>query len=413
MLSLKNHPADHITANKDGAADPGFGVYIHWPFCLSKCPYCDFNSHVRETVDQARWRAALVRELTHQASLTTDRQVSSIFFGGGTPSLMPKETVAAVIDTVYELWPVADNIEITLEANPTSIEIDKFRDFKAAGINRVSIGVQSLRDDDLLALGRTHSAAEAMRAIETARSVFDRYSFDLIYARSQQTPDQWASELTEALTHAGAHMSLYQLTIEPGTAFYTRHQRGDLPIPEDEVAAEFYAVTQDIMNAAGLPAYETSNHAAPGQQSAHNLTYWRYGSYIGCGPGAHGRLLLDNNRYATRTHLAPEKWHDLVEQQGHGAHPFERLSARQQAEEWLMMGLRLFDGINLDQCEVLTGYPARQLLDQKMVDMLCDSGHLSAKGNTLSATAQGMLCLNAVLGKIISDPDLTPAVPAD
>lgn len=405
MLSLKDKPTDKPTENSTDTVDSGFGVYIHWPFCLSKCPYCDFNSHVRETIDQARWRAALVRELTHQASLTEDRQVTSIFFGGGTPSLMPAETVAAVIDTIYDLWPVAENIEITLEANPTSIEIDKFHDFKAAGVNRVSIGVQSLRDDDLLALGRTHSAAEALRAIDTARRVFDRYSFDLIYARSHQTPDQWASELTEALTHAGAHMSLYQLTIEPGTAFYTRHQRGDLPIPEDDTAAEFYAVTQEIMSAAGLPAYETSNHAAPGEQSAHNLTYWRYGSYIGCGPGAHGRVLLDHKRYATRTHLAPESWLDLVEQQGHGAHPFEVLSPRQQAEEWLMMGLRLFEGINLDQCQALTGYPANQLLEAKMVDMLCDSGHLSAKGNILAATPQGMLCLNAVLAKIISEAE--------
>lgn len=395
MLSLKK--------SDQALNSSGFGLYIHWPFCLSKCPYCDFNSHVRETVDQARWRAALLREMAHFAAMTEGQRIDSIFFGGGTPSLMPAETVAAVIEAAGDLWPMADNIEITLEANPTSTEIDKFRDFRTAGVNRVSIGVQALRDEALQALGRTHSAGEALRAIETARAVFDRYSFDLIYARSQQTPDQWAAELTEALPYADGHMSLYQLTIEPGTAFFTRHQRGELPIPEDESAAEFYDVTQEIMTAAGLPAYETSNHAAPGAESAHNLIYWRYGAYIGCGPGAHGRLLKQGTRLATRTHLAPERWLELVEDKGHGTHPFETLSKRQQAEEWLMMGLRLFEGIDLDECEALTGYSADALLDMSKVEMLCESGHLISQANKITATPQGMLCLNAVLSKIITD----------
>ena len=326
--------------------DDLFGLYIHWPFCLSKCPYCDFNSHVREHIDQEKFKTAFVRELEYYAQLTNHLPVSSIFFGGGTPSLMPADTVAAIIDTAQKNWHFKNDIEITLEANPTSTEVEKFHDFKAAGVNRVSLGVQSLRDDELQKLGREHSAAQAIRAIETSQNVFDRSSFDLIYAREGQTLKAWEAELREGLTYADAHMSLYQLTIEPGTAFHTRFQRGDLTIPDDETAAEFYELTQSMMGDAGLPAYEVSNHAKPGEESRHNLIYWHYGQYAGIGPGAHGRIDIDGTRHATRAHRAPESWADKVLEKGQGAHPFECLNKVEQAQEALMMGLRLTGGIH-------------------------------------------------------------------
>ena len=322
-----------------------FGVYIHWPFCKSKCPYCDFNSHVHDKIDHAQWRDAYLKDLSHWAELTGVQMVTSIFFGGGTPSLMKPDVVADIIAAIQQKWRVSNDCEITLEANPTSIEIDKLRGFRDAGVNRVSIGVQSLRAADLKFLGREHSPHEAMRAIDMAAKIFDRFSFDLIYARPQQTVAAWTEELHEALSHAGKHLSLYQLTIEQGTPFHTRHARGEFVVPEQNLAADLYDVTQDIMNAAGLPAYEVSNHAASGEESRHNLVYWRYDDYVGIGPGAHGRVTLDGKKYATRAHRAPEKWLELVCQSGHGLMPQEEVSPESQFQERLMMGLRLSEGV--------------------------------------------------------------------
>src|SRR5262245_38165171 len=282
------------------ADDPGFGLYVHWPFCLSKCPYCDFNSHVRAAIDHSRWRAALLRELDHYAAHTRGRRLTSIFFGGGTPSLMEPATVAAVIERAAEHWPLASDVEITLEANPTSVEAGKFAAFRTSGVNRVSLGVQALNDADLKFLGRHHSAAEARAAIDIARRHFARYSFDLIYARPGQSAAAWRSELAEAVGLAGDHLSVYQLTIEPETVFGAAHRRGELAVPREEEAAALFELTQERLGEAGLPAYEISNHARPGGESRHNLTYWRYGDYVGIGPGAHGRLTVGSEKLATR-----------------------------------------------------------------------------------------------------------------
>ena len=287
-----------------------FALYVHWPFCLSKCPYCDFNSHVRESINQDRWRAALLREVDHAAEREAPGfgPLTSIFFGGGTPSLMEPATAAAVIGRAAERWGLAPDVEITLEANPTSVETGRLADFRAAGVNRVSLGVQALDDDALKALGRAHGAAEALEAVRIARRLFARTSFDLIYARPGQTPSMWRDELRRALAEAGEHLSLYQLTIEPGTAFHTQHRRGELAIPDENDAAILYEITQNIMSEAGLPAYEISNHAAPGAESRHNLVYWRYGDYAGIGPGAHGRITRAGHTTAYRRQRAPERW---------------------------------------------------------------------------------------------------------
>lgn len=323
-------------------------LYIHWPYCLAKCPYCDFNSHVAASIDHDRWAAAYLRGLEYYADLLPGRQIGSIFFGGGTPSLMAPDTVEVIITAVQKHWHISNDIEITLEANPTSIEADKFAAFRAAGVNRVSVGVQALDDPALKFLGREHSAAEARRAVQIAANTFDRFSFDLIYARPEQSLNDLRSELTQALEIAGEHLSLYQLTIERNTPFYNAHRLGHFMMPEEGLAADFYDLTQDIMEEAGLPAYEVSNHARPGAESRHNLTYWRYGDYIGLGPGAHGRLILDGIKHATREHQAPEIWLERTETKGSAAHPFEALSAEDQALERLMMGLRLREGIEID-----------------------------------------------------------------
>jgi putative oxygen-independent coproporphyrinogen III oxidase len=338
------------------SAEPGFGVYVHWPFCAQKCPYCDFNSHVRfGGIDEARFRAAFLRELEHTAQRTGPRVVSSIFFGGGTPSLMQPETVGAILDRIGELWSVAPDAEITLEANPGSVEAGRFRGYRAAGVNRVSLGVQSLRDDILKSLGRIHSVAEAKAAIEIARKTFDRFSFDLIYARPKQTVAQWREELSEALAIAGEHLSLYQLTIEPETPFAALHAAGKLVVPDEDAAFGLFDVTQELTASANLPAYEISNHAAPSEESRHNLLYWRYGEYAGIGPGAHGRLLLDGARYATSTERNPEGWASRVELDGHGVVDETRLSRAEEADEMLLMGLRLAEGLDLDRLERLCG----------------------------------------------------------
>nr|WP_162488080.1 radical SAM family heme chaperone HemW [Azospirillum lipoferum] len=384
------------------ASDPGFAVYVHWPFCKSKCPYCDFNSHVRERVDHDRWRAGLLRELDHYADLTAGRTVTSIFFGGGTPSLMEPATVGAIIDRVAQRWPVAERLEVTLEANPTSVEADKFRAFRTAGINRVSLGIQALDDASLKFLGRQHNAAEATGAIELAARTFDRFSFDLIYARPGQTVAAWQAELARALDYAVGHLSVYQLTIEEGTAFYPMHARGDLVLPDEDLAGDLYEATQSQLTAAGLPAYEISNHARPGEESRHNLTYWRYGDYVGIGPGAHGRLTLDGEKFATRAHRAPEIWLERVERDGHGASAPDPIDHDARGTELLMMGLRLSEGVWLARLVEESGRTLDDFVEPAALSRLIEGGFLIRDRDRLSATSEGLQRLNAVLSAILA-----------
>ncbi len=373
------------------------GVYIHWPFCLSKCPYCDFNSHVRESVSHEAWRAAFVASIDHYAELLPDRYVSSIYFGGGTPSLMESETVRAIIDKVQSVWRFSNDIEITLEANPTSIEMQRFKGFKEAGINRVSVGVQALNDDDLLFLGRKHNVNEALKALDIAKENFERYSYDLIYARPNQTLKEWRQELERAVKYAGEHISLYQLTIERGTPFFQDYSRGDFSIPGEELSADFYNLTQEIMGDAGLPAYEVSNHAAAGQESRHNLTYWNYGDYVGIGPGAHGRITLNGKKMATRDHRVPEIWLERVKEKGSGAHPFEEVPASDQFSEALMMGLRLRDGVSLPALETLGKCSWQEYIDEARLKTSIKEGWARHSGDNLNLTREGLLRLNALL----------------
>ncbi|CAO3352626.1 Oxygen-independent coproporphyrinogen-III oxidase-like protein YggW [Azospirillum melinis] len=391
-----------MTMSDPGFPGPGFAVYVHWPFCKSKCPYCDFNSHVRERVDHDRWRAGLLRELDHYADLTAGRTVTSIFFGGGTPSLMEPSTVGAIVDRVARRWTVADGLEVTLEANPTSVEADKFRAFRSAGINRVSLGIQALDDASLKFLGREHNAAEATGAIELAARTFDRFSFDLIYARPGQTVAAWQAELARALDYAVGHLSVYQLTIEQGTAFYPLHARGDLVLPDEDLAGDLYEATQSQLTAAGLPAYEISNHARPGEESRHNLTYWRYGDYVGIGPGAHGRLTLDGEKFATRAHRAPEIWLERVERDGHGAAAPDPIDRDARGTELLMMGLRLTEGVRLARLTEETGRSLDDFVDPAALSRLIDGGFLTRDADRLVATPEGLQRLNAVLGAILA-----------
>ncbi|HYF53283.1 MAG TPA: radical SAM family heme chaperone HemW [Salinarimonas sp.] len=376
----------------------GFGVYIHWPFCASKCPYCDFNSHVRHRpVDETRFLAAFRREIAHMAALAPGRSVGSIFFGGGTPSLMAPATVGALLDAVAGAWSLAPGAEITLEANPTSVEAGRFRGYRAAGINRVSLGVQALDDADLRRLGRLHSAAEALAAVRIAASTFERFSFDLIYARPHQTPEAWRAELEEAIAHAVEHLSLYQLTIEPDTWFERLFKAGRLPVPDSDAARALWDVTQETCERHGLPAYEISNHARPGAESRHNLVYWRYGEYAGIGPGAHGRLVTPDGRLATSTEKHPETWLSLVERDGHGMAETERLSAEAQGDEFLLMGLRLREGIDPDVYRALAGKP----LDTRRVADLVGDGLIAREaGGRLAVTPAGFPVLDAVVADL-------------
>lgn len=378
-----------------------FGIYIHWPFCKAKCPYCDFNSHVNETIDHERWAEAYLREIDHVAEMTKKRRVTSVFFGGGTPSLMQPQTVERILEHINKVWTVTDDVEVTLEANPTSIEAQKFLDFKNAGINRVSVGVQSLRDDDLKFLGREHSVQEALSALKIANDIFDRVSFDLIHARPEQKISDWKEELQEAVQYAKGHLSLYQLTIEQGTPFYTQHARGDFRVPEQDQAGEFYEVTQEILEKAGLPAYEISNHAVKGQESAHNLTYWRYGDYAGIGPGAHGRLSLQDKKFATRTHRAPDIWLKKVAHDGHGYHPFEEVDVSERLTEMMMMGLRLRDGISLKDIKRETDQDWRMVLVQEKIQHLVDENFLELTKTHLRPTQNGMQRLNGILSYLL------------
>ena len=378
-----------------------FGVYVHWPFCASKCPYCDFNSHVREAVDHQAWRISFIQEIRYYAALTSGRTVTSIFFGGGTPSLMEPETVRAVIDEVQKCWHISNDCEITLEANPTSIEAEKFRAFRQAGINRVSVGVQALDEGSLKFLGRKHNVRDAVKAIEIARENFDRFSFDLIYARPEQSMKEWQQELEKALQLSNGHLSLYQLTIEKGTPFFTQHHRGDFKIPEDDEAGVLYEGTQDILGKAGLPAYEVSNHAIAGQESSHNMAYWRYADYIGIGPGAHGRITLGDKKQGTRGHRAPEIWLQRVGEQGHGGHKFEEISRPQRFTEALMMGLRLREGVALAQLSEESGKNWQDCLDRKRLQILIDEHMLVLTDKRLCPTDAGRQRLNAVLGYLL------------
>jgi putative oxygen-independent coproporphyrinogen III oxidase len=375
-----------------------FGIYVHWPFCKAKCPYCDFNSHVRhEAVDSNSFAEALVTELTYMASRTAGRTVSSIFFGGGTPSLMPPKAVALVLDGIAALWPVLSDAEITLEANPTSVEAENFRGYRSAGVNRVSVGVQSLFEDDLKALGRQHTPDEALAAFRLAAKIFPRVSFDLIYARPRQTLDSWRAELTRALAEQQGHMSLYQLTIEPETRYADLYAAGNLKIPGDDLAADLYDLTQELTTKAGLPCYEISNHAKPGHESQHNLLYWRYGEYVGVGPGAHGRLVDGHATYATATEKHPETWRQLVQTQGHGLIQDEKTDAAAQAREMLLMGLRIGEGIDLNRYEALAG----KAMDQSKITAMTDLGMVEMRDNArLAATASGRRLLNAVIAEL-------------
>jgi putative oxygen-independent coproporphyrinogen III oxidase len=377
--------------------EPGFALYIHWPFCKSKCPYCDFNSHVRDGIEQARWRQALLAELDHAAAETPGRRVTSIFFGGGTPSLMDPATVAALIDRAASRWGMDDDVEVTLEANPTSVESARFAALRQAGVNRLSLGVQALDDAALRFLGRGHNAAEALQAIALAGRHFARYSFDLIYARPGQTLAQWQGELARAITLAGDHLSVYQLTIEPGTAFATAYARRDWVLPEDELAGELFEATQAALGTAGLAAYEVSNHARPGGECRHNLTYWRYGDYVGIGPGAHGRVTAGPDKRATRRYRAPETWLAAVERQGHGLEEQVSLSAAERADEMLMMGLRLAEGVGRARFRAETDAEIEALLDSGRLADLVNGGFLVQDSQGLRATPAGRQRLNAVL----------------
>lgn len=393
-----------VSANKAASSiappetEGGFAVYVHWPFCQSKCPYCDFNSHVTANVDQVRWGRALTRELRHMRDLTGPRRVRSVFFGGGTPSLMLPQTVDTVLQEIASLWSMEEGAEITLEANPTSVEAERFRGYRAAGVNRLSLGVQSLDDAELKFLGRLHTADEALAAIALARETFPRLSFDLIYARPGQTRETWERELRAAIAHAADHLSLYQLTIEAGTAFARLYEKGTFTLPDDEAAAELYQLTGEICAEAGLSAYEVSNYAKEGAASRHNLVYWRYGDYAGVGPGAHGRVSVDGSRLATATHRLPGAWIDAVEAGGNGVSDFEEITPGEQGDEMMMMGLRLSEGVSLTRHARLSG----AALSPARINALVDDGLLAQEGDILRATPQGRLVLDALLARLLA-----------
>jgi putative oxygen-independent coproporphyrinogen III oxidase len=398
------HPSPPI---KSGAGSPppagegkkqAFGVYVHWPFCLSKCPYCDFNSHVRHApIDEERFALAFAREIETTAARAPGREVSSIFLGGGTPSLMRPQTVGAILEAIGRYWRVAPDVEVTLEANPTSVEAARFRGYRAAGVNRVSLGVQALDDGSLKALGRLHSAREALDAVAIARSAFDRYSFDLIYARPDQTPRMWSDELKHAIAEAAEHLSLYQLTIEPETPFFGLHAAGKLKTPDEATARALYDVTQEVCAAHGLPAYEISNHARSGAECRHNLVYWRGEEYAGIGPGAHGRLDIDGVRHAIATEKRPEAWLMRVEATGQGVVTDDRLNNEERADEFLLMGLRLAEGIDPKRYAALSG----RALDPRRIAVLREEGAITVDATgRLRVTQAGFPVLDAVVADL-------------
>src|SRR5579863_2587441 len=378
--------------------EAGFAVYVHWPFCLAKCPYCDFNSHVRNApIDEERFVNAFRAEIRHRAEIAPGRIVRSIFFGGGTPSLMRPQTVQAIVDAVAEAWTISEGAEITLEANPTSVEAGRFRGYRAAGVNRLSIGVQALNDADLRALGRRHTVAEAIAALNVAAGIFQRYSFDLIYARPGQSLAAWRAELHEALKRGSDHLSLYQLTIEPDTIFERLWKAGKLKLPDADLARGLFDATQEITEAHGMPAYEVSNHARSGAESRHNLVYWRYGEYAGVGPGAHGRLMSTTGRRAQATEKHPEMWLTQVEADGHGLIENELLSPEEQGDEFLLMGLRLKEGVDPKRFEALSGRP----LDKRQIKTLALEGFvLEDEMGRLRVTPLGAPVLDSVVADL-------------
>ncbi len=392
--------------SSEGAApaDPGFGLYVHWPFCRAKCPYCDFNSHVAPQVDEARFARALVGEIDRYADELGPRRLASIFFGGGTPSLMAPATVAAVIERATARFAPADDLEITLEANPTSVEAERLAGFRAAGVNRVSLGVQALDDAALRFLGREHGAAEALAAVDLAGALFARFSFDLIYGRPGQTAADWQAELDRALGHAGGHLSVYQLTIEPGTRFALLERSGALRMPDDDLQADLYEVTRERLEGAGLAAYEVSNHARPGEECRHNLVYWRSGEWLGVGPGAHGRLNAGGARVATEAWRLPKVWLERVEGAGSGERTRAALGRTEQVEELLVMGLRLAEGVDLRRLARLGGRPPDELIDPAALERFIVDGWLTRRHGRLAATAAGRQRLNAILAALLVPP---------
>jgi len=392
-LRRAEHP--HPQAEQGKAA---FGVYVHWPFCLSKCPYCDFNSHVRHTaIDEERFARAFAREIESTAARVPGREVSSIFLGGGTPSLMRPQTVGAILDAIGKHWRVADDAEVTLEANPTSVEATRFAGYRTAGVNRVSLGVQALDDASLKELGRLHTAREALDAVKIARRAFERYSFDLIYARPDQTPAMWADELKLAITEAAEHLSLYQLTIEEGTPFFGLHAAGKLKTPDEATARALYDVTQEVCAAQGLPAYEISNHARQGAECRHNLVYWRGEEYAGIGPGAHGRLDIGGVRHAIATEKRPESWLMRVEAKGDGIVTDDLLNSEERADEFLLMGLRLAEGIDPKRYAALSG----RALDPHRIAVLREEGAIAVdESGRLRVTQAGFPVLDAVVADL-------------
>ena len=390
--------SEEVLPEEASPEEAAFGVYIHWPFCLSKCPYCDFNSHVRRApIDETRFVRAFAAEIAATAARVPDRTVATIFFGGGTPSLMQPTTVGAILESIAQHWTVAPDVEVTLEANPTSVEAARFRGYRTAGVNRVSLGVQSLDDRVLAELGRTHTAREALQAVGIARAAFERTSFDLIYARPRQTPRDWANELSLALAEAGEHLSLYQLTIEPDTPFATLHAAGKLKIPDEDAARALFDTTQEICAAHGLPAYEISNHARPGGECRHNLVYWRAHEYAGIGPGAHGRLDIAGTRRATATEKRPEAWLERVESQGHGLVTDDALTREEMADEFLLMGLRLAEGIDIARYAALAGRP----LDPVRIAALSEHGLVEkTPAGRLRVTLPGFPVLDAVVADL-------------
>lgn len=378
----------------------GFGLYLHWPFCQSKCPYCDFNSHVASHIDQKHWQVAYLAEIARVGAETPGRVLNSVFFGGGTPSLMQPELVAAILEAVRSTWTMANDVEITMEGNPSSVEAGRFAGYRDAGVNRISIGMQALNDDDLRRLGRMHSVAESKVAYDIARNTFDRVSFDLIYARQDQTAEAWGKELAEALAMEPTHLSLYQLTIEDGTVFGARHALGQLRgLPDEDRSSDLFLQTQDMCEAAGLPAYEVSNHAKSGQESRHNLIYWRMGDYAGIGPGAHGRLTLADHRWATEAPKQPGAWLDRVERGLAGELPRSTSAAADQAMEYLLMSLRLSEGSDMARYRTIAG----QCLPQRKIAQLVSGGQIEVEGDRIKTTRIGRLLLNAVLRELLVD----------
>lgn len=372
------------------------GVYVHWPFCVSKCPYCDFNSHVAQAIDIDQWATAYMRELDFSYQQTSSHQVQTIFFGGGTPSLMPPALMEKVIEKIKAKWVCSDNLEITFEANPTSVESEKFQAFKSAGANRVSIGVQAFNDADLKFLGRPHDLAQGVAAIEKAHESFNRVSFDLIYARPNQSLNDWEQELSTALQYAPTHISLYQLTIEPGTAFHTSFARGDFPLPDEALSTELYELTGEVLSNKGFHAYEVSNYAVSGEECRHNLMYWEYNDYIGIGPGAHGRVTIDNIKYATRRHRAPQLWLESCLNKNHGQHEIITLSSQEELIELMLMGLRLEKGIEINRFFEISGQAPSQFFGKKWNALISD-GLLCEDTYRVFATAKGRLKLNGIL----------------